>query len=159
MIWPFTVRPPVIGLLLPSQAGEAAALHAASFATGWSAAEMLRLIRDSNSEGQAAVDGRTSALIGFVLSRVAADEAEILSIAVQPAERGRGVGRRVLEAHIGVLAARGVARLFLEVDEQNTAATRLYRNLSFEAVGKRPAYYRKPDGSSATALIMRLDLD
>ena len=159
MIWPFTARPPTIERLLPGQAAEAAALHAASFATGWSTEEMLRLIREPSSEGQAAVDGRTGALVGFVLSRVAADEAEILSIAVSPKERGRGIGRGLLDTHIGALAVRGVAHLFLEVDEQNTAATRLYRGLSFEAVGKRPAYYRKPDGSFATALVMRLDLN
>ena len=98
---------------------------------------MLRLIRDPSSEGQAAIDGRTAALLGFV----------------------RGVGRGLLETHIGALAARGVARLFLEVDEQNTAATKLYRGLSFETVGKRPAYYRKQDGTFATALVMRLDLN
>ena len=89
---------------------------------------------------------------------MAADEAEILTIAVDSALRRAGVGGDLLRAHLPSVAAAGAARLFLEVDESNAAALALYARFGFVRVGERQGYYKKPDGKAASALVMRRDL-
>ncbi|MGH6848286.1 MAG: GNAT family N-acetyltransferase, partial [Methylocella sp.] len=97
-------------------------------------------------------------LAGFVLSRVAAGEAEILTMAVAPEWRRRGIASCLLAPHLAGLAATRVSRLFLEVDVENTAARALYANFGFEQVGERKAYYRTAGAPPAGALVMRRDL-
>jgi ribosomal-protein-alanine N-acetyltransferase len=94
------------------------------------------------------------ALAGFILSRLAAGEAEILSIAIAPAWRRRKLARPLLDLHLRRLAGLGARSVFLEVDEHNAAACRLYRRASFREVGRRQGYY--PGG--AAALVLRRDL-
>ena len=90
-------------------------------------------------------------------SRMAADEAEILSIAVDADQRGRGLSRDLLMTHLGHLAGRGVRTIFLEVEENNQPARRLYERAGFAVVGRRERYYRQ-DGEQLNALLMRRDL-
>ena len=97
-------------------------------------------------------------MIGFAVSRMAADEAEILSIAVAARERGRGLSRGLLATHLGHLAGRGVRIVFLEVEENNQPATRLYAKAGFAVVGRRERYYREAGGEERNALVMRRDL-
>lgn len=86
-------------------------------------------------------------------SRVpAAGEAELLRIAVDPAHRGRGLGRLLLEASQRDLEAEGLVHLFLEVRVSNAAAIQLYRTCGWKPCGRRPGYY--PDGEDA-ALFQR----
>jgi ribosomal-protein-alanine N-acetyltransferase len=133
-----------------------ASLHAASFRHGWSESELERLLADRTVVAQVArTSGGRGPLVGFILSRRAADEAEILTVAVLPAERGRGIAAALLRRHMRRLAALGVARLFLEVEEGNRAALRLYARAGFSEVGRRPGYYA-PGG--AAALVLRRDL-
>jgi ribosomal protein S18 acetylase RimI-like enzyme len=77
----------------------------------------------------------------------AAGEAELLRIAVDPAHRGQGLGRRLLEACQEALAAQGMVMLFLEVRASNGAAMALYRACGWTRCGLRPGYY--PDGEDA----------
>ena len=100
--------------------------------------------------------GRT--LAGFILSRLAGDEAEILSVAVASARRGRGIARALLNLHLRRLAGLGARAVFLEVDEDNTPARRLYQRAGFREVGRRPGYYRQGRDKPATALVLRRDL-
>jgi ribosomal-protein-alanine N-acetyltransferase len=79
--------------------------------------------------------------VGFVMSRGAVDEEELLLIAVDPAHRGRGIGRTLLERFIAGAEARGAVRLFLEMRDGNPADS-LYRAAGFEPVGRRRNYYR-----------------
>jgi ribosomal-protein-alanine N-acetyltransferase len=90
-------------------------------------------------------------------SRIAADQAEILSIAVAPSHRGMGLARRMLGVHLRRLAAYGVGSVFLEVDEHNVPARRLYAGFGFSQVGRRNSYYATADGAAA-ALVLRRDL-
>ena len=99
--------------------------------------------------------GARNDLHGFILTRLAADEAEVLTIAVAPRRRGKGIAAGLMRANMKALAAKGAKSLFLEVEAENVAALALYRRLAFETVGERKSYYRKPDGSSALAFIMR----
>ena len=96
---------------------------------------------------------------GFVISRLAADEAEILTITIDGAQRRLGVGRKLLLAHMGRVAAAGARKLFLEVEDQNAPALGLYAGLGFAEAGSRKAYYRKVDGSRGNALILRRDFE
>ncbi|MBI1207727.1 MAG: GNAT family N-acetyltransferase [Azospirillum sp.] len=94
---------------------------------------------------------------GFALCRVAADEAEILSIGVLPGWRRSGVAQCLL-ADASVLAAgRGAARMFLEVAADNLAARRLYCAAGFESVGLRKAYYRR-GGHMVDAVVLKREL-
>ena len=97
-------------------------------------------------------------MIGFAVSRMAADEAEILSIAVDAGQRGRGLSRDLLLTHLGHLAGRGVRSVFLEVEENNQPARRLYERAGFAVAGRRERYYRQPGGEQLNALLMRRDL-
>ena len=106
----------------------------------------------------AALDPATSRMRGFAISRLAADEAELLTIAVEPAWRGRGVGRDLLREHLSRAALSGARAMFLEVDHANAAAIALYARFGFRKVGERDGYYRRSDGKPATALVMRKDL-
>ena len=93
-------------------------------------------------------------MIGFILSRMAAGEAEILSVAIAPRQRGRGFARPLLDLHLRRLAGLGTRAVFLEVDESNAPARALYRRAGFRDVGRRQSYYQ----SGASALVLRRDL-
>ncbi len=133
-----------------------AKLHAASFRRGWSDGEFERLLLERNTIAHRAVVG--SSLAGFILSRLAAGEAEILSVAVVSARRGRGLARRLLDLHLRRLAGLGVEAVFLEVDEDNQPARRLYRRAGFREVGRRAGYYPQSAANAAAALMLRRDL-
>jgi len=91
---------------------------------------------------------------GFALGRVIADEAELLTIAVDPGQRRAGIGRRVLVAFEDTAQARGAATVFLEVAAGNDAARGLYTTAGYCESGRRPAYYRHPDGQKEDAVLM-----
>jgi ribosomal-protein-alanine N-acetyltransferase len=93
-------------------------------------------------------------LSGYACFRLGGGEAELLRIAVAPAERGRGIARRLLAAGLERLRAAGVASCFLEVRPGNASALAVYRALGFELCGRRRSYYR--DGTDA--LVLRRDL-
>jgi len=97
-------------------------------------------------------------VIGFAISRIAADEAELLSIAVASSARGAGLSRHLLATHLAHLAGRGVRTVFLEVEEANEPARRLYARAGFDVVGRRERYYREADGVERNAVVMRRGL-
>jgi ribosomal-protein-alanine N-acetyltransferase len=140
----------------PRDAGAIAALHAASFHRGWSEQEVETLLLDRAVTAHRVLLG--GKVIGFILSRRAVDEAEVLSVAIAGNRRGRGLARDLLTLHLRRLAGLGTRSVFLEVDETNAPAIRLYRRAGFRDVGRRPNYYPGADGKSAAALVLRRDL-
>jgi ribosomal-protein-alanine N-acetyltransferase len=144
--------------LRSDKAEQCAALHAAAFAHAWSAAEFEALLSSKTTIGGAAVDPASDDLRGFALSRIAADEAEILTIAVHAAFRNRGIGRALLTDMLARLTTAHVRSLFLEVEGANRPAIALYARLGFREVGRRSGYYRKPGGAAEAALVLRKDL-
>lgn len=94
---------------------------------------------------------RAGEAAGFVLSRQALDEEELLLIAVRPEERGRGLGTRLLENYFTAAKRRGVRRIFLEMRANNPAHS-LYRRAGFVPIGTRPRYYRAADGQLIDAI-------
>ena len=138
-------------------ARELARIHAASFYRGWPSEEFSSFLSDPNSPVYIACDARRR-IAGFALIRIAADEAELLTIAVDPKWRGKRIGRALMEAVFADLMMSPARRMFLEVDEQNVAAIRLYAQQGFASISSRKGYYPRPDGSAATALVMARDL-
>ena len=119
---------------------------------------MAGLIASSSTVGAAALDPVNGRLRGFVLSRLAADEAEILTIAVEAAHQRRGVGRALLSENLRQVANSGAKAMFLEVAANNAPALSLYERFGFVKVGERAGYYRLADGTRVTALAMRRPL-
>jgi [ribosomal protein S18]-alanine N-acetyltransferase len=164
--WPFdwwfawwdalTPEPYVAPLTDASQAPALARLHATAFARPWDAHEFERMLCERSTQAHAL--WRAGTLQGLVLSRRAADEAEILTVVLSPALRGGGHSRKLLREHLSSLALAGIARVHLEVDEGNAPALKLYARHGFRQVGARTGYYLKADGSRATALTMSADL-
>lgn len=127
-------------------------LHAQSFAQGWPETDMAgHIVRDI-------CIGLGTPLSGFIIIRNIEDQAEILTITVSPKQRRKGMGCRLLETGFQYAFAAGVTVLFLEVAEDNAAAIALYHRAGFEPIGRRPAYYKRPDGRIA-ALTFRKSLD
>jgi ribosomal-protein-alanine N-acetyltransferase len=91
---------------------------------------------------------------GLILVRAVADEAEVLTLAVIPAMRRRGVASALLHRAMAEAATRGAGSVFLEVSTRNAGAQALYRQLGFTEVGRRRRYY--PDGSDALVLSVQL---
>ncbi len=137
-------------------AGRLAQLHGESFHRGWGESEFEAMLAERNTLAHRLRIGRKT--VGFAVSRIAADEAEILSIAVAASHRGRGLSRNLLLTHLGHLAGRGVRSVFLEVEEHNRPARRLYDRFGFTVVGRRERYYREANGEQLNAMVMRRDL-
>jgi len=140
-----------------------ARLHATSFPEPWTAgaiAELLAMpgafaLLAQGGDGEA---GPPPAPLGFTLCRAAAGECELLTLAVLPEARRRGVGRALLDTACTHARAYGGEAVFLEVAEDNHAARRLYAGQGFEVVGRRAHYYRVPGGGAGAALQLRLQL-
>jgi len=150
-------RAPSLAKASAADAGAIAVLHAASFRRGWSEGEFIQLLHEPNVLAHRALVAQT--LAGFILSRRSGDEAEVLSVAVDARRRQRGVARLLLDLHLRSLAGLGVNAVFLEVDQQNRPAARLYARAGFYEVGRRQGYYYSdtpPEGG--TALVLRRDL-
>ena len=126
-----------------------ARLHAAAFDRGgaWSAEAFAASLADPAVFlcGGAA---------GVALGRVAADEAELLTLAVHPEARRRGRGRRLLAAFERDAMARGAARAFLEVAADNLAARSLYAAAGYQEAGRRSGYYRDAEDGREDAMVL-----
>jgi ribosomal-protein-alanine N-acetyltransferase len=147
----------VIGPVGAAAAPMLAVLHAASFEDGqaWGPdAIALMLALPGAFALCAEAEADAGGLQGFVMARVAADEAEILTLAVPPPARRRGLGLALMRAALAEAAARGARAMFLEVAAGNEAARALYGALGFAEVGRRRRYYA--DG--ADAVVLRRDL-
>ena len=133
-----------------------AALHAASARTGepcWEEMAFDALLAGGRVEGLVACIG--NAPCGFVLWRTAADESEILLIAVTPAFRRRGVGRNLLRRAVAAAQAAGAATMWLEVATDNPEPIALYRSEGFDPMARRRGYYHRTGGGRADALVFR----
>lgn len=142
-----------------------AGLHASAFtgADVWDAAAMARLLALPGVSALIAVmsaDNRCAegAPAGFIMLRSAADEAEIVTFCVAPAQQRRGVGRRLLDAAMGLAAKAGARRLYLEVAADNCRAARLYEAAGFVECGRREGYYPREDGRATDARILARSL-
>jgi ribosomal-protein-alanine N-acetyltransferase len=139
--------------LRPGDAPALADLHARAFETPWDADAIEGALGSPGAFGLAAWDGEAPA--GFILARAIAGEAEILTLAVDPDLRRRGIGRALLAASLALGAHGGASAAFLEVEVGNEAAIGLYERAGFALAGRRRAYY----ANGHDALVYRLDLN
>ena len=128
-----------------------AALHAASFTMPrpWSTAEFRDLLASPR------VFALTAGPQGLLLGQVVVDEAELLTIAVHPAQRQQGLGRGLVQDFLAEAARRGAASAFLEVAASNAPALALYRGCGFAETGTRRGYYHGPEGAVDAVLMAR----
>ncbi|MBY6264739.1 GNAT family N-acetyltransferase [Azospirillum sp. 412522] len=142
----------------PLEAGVVAALQQTCFPDDpWDEGSVATLSAPPSGFAVVALDARDEP-VGFVMARVAAEDAEILAIGVLPQARRGGTGRLLVEAAVTGSRNLGATALFLEVAEDNPAAWSLYKASGFFSVGRRPGYYKRPDGRVA-ALVLRRNLD
>lgn len=99
-------------------------------------------------------EGEGERIVGYVVALDAADEGEILNLAVAPTGRRHGLGRALVEHVLEALRARGIRHVYLEVRESNAPARALYAGHGFREVGRRSQYYRRP---VEDAIVLRLD--
>lgn len=131
-------------------ADDLARLHAACFTTPrpWSVEEFSGLLAEP---GSILVAGA----FGFALGRIVLDEAELLTIAVDPGKRRNGIGRGLLAGFLEAAAAKGASSVFLEVASDNAPAMGLYQAAGFVKAGLRRGYYREAGGRRTDAVLMR----
>lgn len=126
-----------------------ARLHSASFITPrpWSAGEIASLLDSPHVFALSVPDG-------FIMGRVIADEAEMLTLAVAPLARRAGLGAQLVAQFLATARARGAMTAFLEVAADNQAALGLYTRAGFVRTGLRRAYYTAPGGTRTDALLL-----
>jgi ribosomal-protein-alanine N-acetyltransferase len=134
----------------PADAARLAALHARTFEQPWSEGDLYVLLTSSGGYGLLAGDA------GFAVARIAADEAELVSLGVVPERRGAGLGRRLLDAVAAEAAVRGAAQMHLEVAVDNATAVRLYEAGGFARAGRRRSYYERADGRVDALVLTRV---
>ena len=140
----------------PEHAAVLAAVHATSFAAPWEAREFETLLSHPGVVGCLFLDGLPE---GFILVRAAADEAEILTLAVIPKDRRRGVASKLMHEAIAILRSGNAAALFLEVAADNVPAIGLYTRHGFAECGRRPDYYSAGRANgSVDAIVMKYSL-
>jgi len=145
----------------PAIAADAHALaqmHAGAFFRGWPEAELTSYITTPDRTPVYVACDAARRCAGFMILRLAGNEVELLTIIVDHKRRARGVGAALLRAGFDDLLTSTATAMFLEVDEANPPAIKLYSSFGFKQVGKRRGYYQTKQGSLATALIMRCDL-
>ena len=127
--------------------------HAAAFrnARPWTAEEFSDLL--TNPFTQTVGDTRC-----FALFQVIADEAELLTIATQPAHQRQGLARKCMAEWHKAAQKNGASRAFLEVAADNGAAIELYKHCGYTPCGRRKAYYRRNDGPNVDAILMERQL-
>jgi [ribosomal protein S18]-alanine N-acetyltransferase len=127
-----------------------AALHARAFVTPppWTAAAFAATLADPAVFTLLAPGA-------LLVGRAAAGEAELLTLATDPALRRQGLARALLARFDAEARARGAETAFLEVAEDNAPARALYAACGWDAAGRRPGYYARPGGDRVAALILR----
>lgn len=147
--------------LTSARCDEAAALYHLFFPQvwerPWSGAEFASLLATPGCFGHLLIDAKENLARGVILVRVAADEAEILTVGVVPACHRRGGAAQLLEQAIADCDARGAHIIFLDVAADNEPARRLYERHGFAVISTRPSYYARGTAPAAAALTLRRD--
>ena len=98
------------------------------------------------------------AFAGFVIFRPLADAWSLMNLGVAPAQRRRGIGRRLVKAGLDHIAGCGGGEVTLEVRAGNAAARGLYEAFGFREIGRRKNYYPGPPAAE-DALVMALNVE
>lgn len=137
-----------------------AVIHAPCFEDVWDKEAMSALLTTPGSTALLAIQKRNGESLpcGFVLLRAAADELEVLTLAVLPQNRRRGVARALMQAAREHAEKTGIKQIFIEYAQDNLAAHALYEGAGYAQNGVRANYYRNPDGTVCDAITASLSL-
>ncbi len=134
-----------------SEAKILTAIHQECFPTYWS----INSFNDFFSvDGTLALLAENPHAVGMMVYRLHHEQADIITIAVRPACRRRGIARALLAQAMQTMASRGVNAIFLDVEDGNVAALQLYETHGFTVINRRKHYYKQKDGSFTDALVM-----
>lgn len=137
-----------------------AVVHSAAFEAigqqGWSSSQIGSTLRQEG--GFAVVAHGEDQTLGFILIRAAADEAELITIAVHPFSHRSGIAQALVASACRHLVATEAEALFLEVRSDNVPAIALYEKLGFSQTGRRARYYKTTGGERVDALLYQLNL-
>ena len=141
-------------------AGVLAAIHTPCFEDAWDSAAMAALLATPGAVALLATQDKAGEKqpCGFVLLRAAADEMEVLTLAVLPHTRRRGVARALMQAVRRHAGQTGTRKIFIEYAEDNQAAHALYESVGYASDGVRPNYYKSSDGTASNAITASLCL-
>jgi [ribosomal protein S18]-alanine N-acetyltransferase len=139
-------------------AEDLAACHRTLFTEGWDQPTFEGLLSHPTSTSLIARHGNPQQTIGFIVGRLAADEAEILTFGVIQDWQRQGVGRRLIEGMARAAKRAEAKRVFLEVAGDNMPAMVLYSRLGFKEVGRRKGYYVRAGQPAVDALVLELGL-
>lgn len=128
-------------------------IHKTCFPDAWDQATFALLLTETSTCGWIATSQEGDP-VGFILVRVLDNEAEILTFAVVPSFQNTGVGRCLLRELFGFLTSVNCEKIFLEVAADNESAIGLYTSMGFIKVGTRLNYYKRPDQSLVSAIVM-----
>lgn len=128
-----------------------------TFGEAWTQSQLSGILPMAGVCLMLAIDRESESVVGFSLFRTVADQSELLLIAVSPAERRRGIGRRLLDQFLGSARDGGVKRVHLEVRDGNPAIG-MYRAAGFSVVGRRRNYYHATSGNRYDAITLACEL-
>lgn len=120
--------------------------------SGWSKFALLEHYQQTGALGFVAMMDKQ--LIGLIFARIVLDESEILTFEVKEVYREQGVGKRLLQNLLNEIKRRGARKIFLEVNETNFKAIRLYIDSGFSVISKRHNYYSSSLGQKINALVL-----
>ncbi|WP_455478771.1 ribosomal protein S18-alanine N-acetyltransferase [Bartonella sp. B10] len=122
-------------------------IHQQCFIFSWDKQAFDDFLKDPYIFGyKAYFTGKHDQILGFCLCRLILDEAEIITITVHPHFRRQGIGSLLINSTFRHLHNERAVKLFLEVEEANLSALRLYKRFEFQKISKRPAYYQSQNG-------------
>lgn len=133
-----------------------AALHRDAFPKSWPEKEIADMLAVKGTQGWIA--GIPALPMGMIMGRALGEQYEILTMAVSPEWRRRGVGKLLLGQATAAAKKSGARAMFLEVAEDNLAARRLYQAQGFAIQSRREGYYKQENGALTDALVMKLEL-
>jgi ribosomal-protein-alanine N-acetyltransferase len=113
-----------------------------AFSDPWSEASFAGLL--SGQRVRLTVAEADHAVVGYSVLLLAAPDADLANLAVAPAARGHGIGRRLLDGVVATAQSSGVEHMYLEVRQSNTRAIALYESVGFRPFSVRRKYYREP---------------
>jgi [ribosomal protein S18]-alanine N-acetyltransferase len=151
-----TAEPAYVAWAKLDDVDELVALERESTSHPWTRQDFEGAIRGGAGERVAILRTAGQAAIGYCVWQEVADEAHVHNVAIAPAHRRLGLGKRLLAACLGLAGGRAARRAFLEVRAGNQAALSLYASLGFREVGRRRGYYAEP---VEDAVVMEVSLE
>jgi ribosomal-protein-alanine N-acetyltransferase len=145
---------PALRPMRPEDVPEVARIEASAYEFPWTEG----IFRDCLRAGYGCwVLARDADILGYGVLSVAAGEAHVLNVCIAPRVQGEGHGRRLMKRLVDLARWHQAERIFLEVRPSNPRAIRLYDDLGFNEIGRRPNYYPARHGRE-DALVMALEL-